>query len=427
MNQILEDKNLRKTLIAGAVGNILEWYDFALYGYLAPIIAKLFFPSHDPTISLLQTFGVFAVGFFARPVGSLIFGHIGDKYGRKKALALSVILMAISTTLIGLLPTYSQIGILATILLTMLRVLQGLSVGGEYTTSVAFLIEHSASGKRGFYGSFALFGAVLGIMLGSATGAVITSFMSEESLYSIGWRLAFFVGIPLGILGYFIRRKIEETPNFKEIEEAEEIAKFPILEILKTDYIDFFKSFGLSILQAVAFHLLFVYLTTFYNKVLNIPMSQSLIINTISMIILVIFIPVFAYLSDIFGRKKVLMLSIVLIILLSYPLFKLILTGNIFYVLIAQSLFAVITSGFMGTLPTALVELFPTKIRNTAYSVSYNLALAIFGGTTPLVATYIIKVSSNPIAISFYLIAIAIMAFVITLTLKETAFEKLKH
>jgi len=420
------NKNLIRTITAGAIGNVLEWYDFALYGYLAPIIADLFFPSDDPAISLIKTFGVFAAGFFMRPLGSLVFGHIGDKFGRKQALALSILVMAIATTLIGLLPTYQQIGIWAAVLLTILRLFQGLSVGGEYTTSVSFLVEHAPPNRRGLIGSFGLFGAVLGILLGSAVGAVITGFMDKESLYSFGWRLAFLVGIPLGILGFYIRRKIEETPGFKEIEEAEEIARFPLLETLKIAPKEFLKNVGLSTLQAVSFYVLFVYLTTYYSKILGIPFSKALTINTISMVVLVIFIPIMAFLSDLIGRKKIIISSILMLVILAYPLFLLISSGDISKILIAHMTFAFITSGFMGTVPTVLVEMFPTKIRNTAYSVGYNLALALFGGTAPLVVTYLIKTTGDLMAPAYYLIAAALLALFIALTLKETAFEPLK-
>ncbi len=420
------NRNLIRTIAAGAIGNVLEWYDFALYGYLAPIIADLFFPSDDPAVSLVKTFGVFAAGFFMRPLGSLVFGHIGDKFGRKQALALSIIVMAIATTLIGLLPTYHQIGLWAAVLLTVLRLFQGLSVGGEYTTSVSFLVEHAPPNRRGLIGSFGLFGAVLGILLGSAIGALLTGILSKESLYSYGWRIAFLVGIPLGLLGFYIRRKIEETPGFKQIEEAEEIAKYPLLETLRTAPKEFFKNIGLSTLQAVSFYVLFVYLTTYYSKVLGISFSKALTINTISMVVLVLSIPVMAFLSDIVGRKKVIITSIVSVILLSYPLFLMISSGETTKILIAHLTFAFITSGFMGTVPTVLVEMFPTKIRNTAYSVGYNLALALFGGTAPLVVTYLIKETGDILSPAYYLILASVIALIVAVSLKETAFEPLK-
>ncbi|NPA52264.1 MAG: MHS family MFS transporter [Aquificae bacterium] len=420
------NKNLIKTISAGAIGNVLEWYDFALYGYLAPIIADLFFPSDNPTISLIKTFGVFAAGFFMRPLGSLIFGHIGDKFGRKQALALSILVMAIATTLIGLLPTYQQIGIWAAVLLTILRLFQGLSVGGEYTTSVSFLVEHAPPNRRGTIGSFGLFGAVLGILLGSAVGAVLTGFLDKEALYSYGWRIAFLVGIPLGILGFYIRRKIEETPDFTQIKQEQSISKFPLIETLKIAPKEFLKNVGLSTLQAVSFYVLFVYLTTYYSKILGIPFSKALAINTVSMIVLVVFIPVMAFLSDLVGRKKVIISSILPVAVFSYPLFLLISSGDISKILFAHICFAFLTSGFMGTVPTVLVEMFPTKIRNTAYSVGYNLSLALFGGTAPLVVTYLIKVTGDILAPAYYLIIASVIALIIAFTLRETAFESLK-
>ncbi len=425
------DKKSLITLFTGMAANILEWYDFAVYGYLAPIIADLFFPSDDPMVSLISTFGVFAAGFFMRPLGGFVFGHIGDKYGRKKALALSIFLMAIPTALIGLLPTYAQIGVWAAVLLTIFRLLQGLSVGGAYTTSVSFLVEHAPEDKRAFYGSFSIFGAIVGILLGSAVAAVVTGMLDNDSLYSWGWRAVFIIGIVLGIFGVFISKKVEETPTFKKLEEAEEIERFPLFKALKEDPSDFFKAIGLSTFQAAAFYILFVYLTTYESKVfkefLNVdfPFSTALTINTISMIVLVAFIPFMARLSDKIGRKPVILASTLLVIILSYPLFILITKATVISVLTAQVIFAIITSAFMGTLPTTLVELFPAKIRNSAYSVSYNIALALFGGTAPLIATYLIKTTGNILSPSFYLIATALVAFICGLLIRETFKEKI--
>jgi MHS family proline/betaine transporter-like MFS transporter len=245
--------HIRKVLVAGMVGNILEWYDFVVYGYLAGIIGKLFFPSNDPTTELIKAFAVFAVGFIARPIGATFFGFLGDKIGRRKALMISIILMAVSTTAIGLLPTYYQIGILAPILLTLLKITQGLSVGGEYTTSVSFVVEHAPRNKRGLFGSIAILGAVFGILLGSASSAFITKILSEEAVYSYGWRILFMTGIILGFLGYYVRRNIEETPKFKELEIKKEIDKNPLLDLLKNYRGEFLKTFFLSVFQAVGF------------------------------------------------------------------------------------------------------------------------------------------------------------------------------
>ena len=419
-------KKHSKTLFAGMIGNVLEWYDFVVYGFLAVIIGELFFPSSDPMVSLLKSFGVFAVGFIMRPVGAILFGHIGDKYGRKKALTISIIMMALSTTAIGLLPTYAQIGILAPTLLVLLKLLQGLSVGGEYTTSVSFIVEHAPQDKRGLFGSVGILGAVVGILLGSASGAIVTKILSEQALYAWGWRILFFTGVLLGIVGYYVRKNIDETPKFMELEYEELIDKNPVLDVFKKAYKEFMKTFALSTFQAVGFYTIFVYIANHLAVFVKFPKSTALTINTISMIILAVLIPFFGWLSDKIGRKPIILVSTGLTIILAYPLFKFISSGSVENALIGQILFAIVVAGFMSILPTTLVEIFPTQIRNSGYSIGYNLPFAIFGGTAPLIATYLIKVTGNINSPAFYLIFAATIAFLAGITLKETAKEPLK-
>ncbi|RMD46586.1 MAG: MFS transporter [Aquificota bacterium] len=415
-----------KTLFAGMVGNVLEWYDFVVYGFLAVIIGELFFPSSDPMVSLIKSFAVFAVGFLMRPIGAILFGYIGDRFGRKKSLTISIILMAVSTTAIGLLPTYENIGIIAPILLVALKMIQGLSVGGEYTTSVSFVVEHAPQDRRGFFGSIAILGAVAGILLGSASGAVITKVLSEEALYSWGWRVLFFTGILLGLVGYYVRRNIDETPKFLELEYEEMVDKQPIRDLFREAKKEFLKTFLLSTFQAVGFYTIFVYIANHLSVFVKFPKSEALTINTISMIVLAILIPISGIISDKIGRKPLIIASTGLTVLLSYPLFVLLSKGDFESALIAQVIFAVIVAGFMAILPTTLVEIFPTKIRNSGYSIGYNLPFAIFGGTAPLISTFLIKTTGNINSPSFYLIAAALVAFLVGITLKETAKEPLK-
>ncbi|NPA54128.1 MAG: MHS family MFS transporter [Aquificae bacterium] len=415
-----------KTLFAGMIGNVLEWYDFVVYGFLASILGELFFPSSDPMVSLIKSFAVFAVGFLMRPIGAILFGYIGDRFGRKKALTISIIMMAVSTTAIGLLPTYAQIGILAPVLLVLLKLIQGLSVGGEYTTSVSFIVEHAPEGKRGLFGSVAILGAVAGILLGSASGAFITKILPEEALYSWGWRILFFTGILLGLVGYYVRKNIDETPKFLELEYEELIDKHPIKDLFKFYKKEFIKTFFLSTFQAVGFYTIFVYIANHLSVFVNFPKAEALTINTISMLVLAVLIPFFGWLSDKIGRKPLILFSTGFTVLAAYPLFEYLSKGDFQSALTAQIIFAVIVAGFMAILPTTLVEIFPTKVRNSGYSIGYNLPFAIFGGTAPLIATYLIKLTGNINAPAFYLMAAAFVAFIVGLTLKETAKEPLK-
>ena len=419
-------KKHSKVLFAGMVGNILEWYDFVIYGFLAIILGELFFPSEDPMVSLLKSFGVFAIGFIMRPVGAVLFGHIGDKYGRKKALTLSIILMAVSTTAIGLLPTYAQIGIVAPMLLVILKLLQGLSVGGEYTTSVSFIVEHAPQDKRGLFGSVGILGAIIGILLGSASGAVITKILPEEDLYSWGWRILFFTGILLGLVGYYVRRNIDETPKFIELEYEEMIDKQPVVDVFKKAPKEFVKTFSLSVFQAVGFYTIFIYIANHLSVFVEIPKATALTINTISMIILAVLIPFFGWLSDKIGRKPIIIASTGFTVLTAYPLFQFVSSGSVENALIGQIIFAVVVAGFMSILPTTLVEIFPTQIRNSGYSIGYNLPFAIFGGTAPLISTYLVNVTGDINSPAFYLIFAATVAFIAGITLKETSKEPLK-
>nr|BAU79859.1 putative general substrate transporter [uncultured Aquificaceae bacterium] len=308
--------------------------------------------------------------------------------------------MAFPTFLIGLLPTYHDIGILAPVILIFLRILQGISTGGEYTTSVSFVVEHSPSDKRGFYGSINLLGAVIGIMFGSLMGAFLNTVFDKESLEAYGWRVGFLLGIALAFVGVYLRKKAEETPVFLAIEE-ENKTKNPLFKTFSHHPKEFALSLIFSSLQGVAFFLLFVYMATFYQKVLKLEPSTALFINSFAMFILILLIPLMAKLSDKIGRKPLLMISTFLYSVSSVFLFKIILTGQIESIVLAHTVFAVISSGFMAILPTFLIELFPADVRNTAFSVGYNTALGIFGGTVPMVATYLISETQNPLSVAF--------------------------
>jgi MHS family proline/betaine transporter-like MFS transporter len=334
--------------------------------------------------------------------------------------------MATSTTAIGLLPTYESIGILAPTLLVVLKLIQGLSIGGEYTTSVSFLVEHAPSDKRGFYGSVGILGAVVGILLGSASGAFITKVLSEEDLYSWGWRVLFLTGILLGLVGYYVRRHIDETPKFLELEYEELRIKSPLKELFYRGKSKFLQTFALSTFQAVGFFTIFVYIANHLSVFIKFPKSTALTINTISMIILALLIPLFAWISDKIGRKPVILLSTFLTTVLAYPLFSFLSSGSFENALIGQVIFSIIVAGFMAVLPTTLVEIFPTDIRNSGYSIGYNLPFAFFGGTAPLIATYLVKETGNLASPSFYLIFGASVAFIAGLLLKETAFKPLE-
>lgn len=410
---------MKRTLLAGAIGNVLEWYDFALYGYFAPVFAALFFPSNSPSVSLISTFGVFAVGFLARPLGALLFGHWGDTLGRRNALAWSVLLMAIPTCVVGLLPTYEAIGVIAPIALTLCRFLQGLSVGGEFTGSATFLVEHAAASQRGYVGSWAGFSAQIGALLGSGMGTLIASSLTDEALRQWGWRVPFIMGSVIAVAGWYLRTRVPESPAFESIRQTGALASSPVRDMFTMQRKAVATVVGLVWLHGVAFYLLYVYLTTYLVTVTPSPLATVLWLNTGCMTLLALLIPVMGSWSDRIGQPPLLIVGAMGLALLSYPCFLWLTSNNLPRMIMAQVLLTVLVACYMGPFFAAICELFPTAQRYTGLSVGYNIGAALFGGTAPLVATLFIEWSGNNLAPAFYLSLCAVVSLAVTLTLRK--------
>ncbi|NKX65338.1 MHS family MFS transporter [Labrenzia sp. 5N] len=405
------DTRIRK-IIAGTVGNTLEWYDFAVYGYLAPILAQQFFPSDDPTVSLISTFGVFAAGFLMRPIGSLLLGHIADKTGRSRALLLSVALMAIPTTLIAFLPTYDQIGIAAPVLLTLLRLLQGLSVGGEYTGSTVYLYEIAPPKRRCFTVSWALVGATFGILLGSGVAALATGLLPADDLGSWGWRIPFGFGLLVGLTGFMIRSgtKAEEKD---QPPSSHDPVSAPVGEVLRNHRPALLRTIACNILNGVGFYLTFVYLTSYLVDYVKFTESRALTINTSVMVVFMLLLPIVGYLADRIDRRTILLFGSGGVALFALPMFWLVHHPDPLMVILGQLGMAVILTAFFAPLMAAMVGQFPVSVRVTGYSIGYNIPLALFGGTAPLFATYLIDKTHLQLAPAFYMIAAGLLAFVV--------------
>jgi MFS transporter, MHS family, proline/betaine transporter len=377
-----------RVIAAGMIGNVLEWYDFAIYGYFATAIGRHFFPHEDPVAQLLSAFGVFAVGYLMRPVGGALIGHIGDRLGRRAALTFSVAAMAIPTFLIGLLPGYASIGLAAPIALTVLRMVQGLSVGGEYTSSMVFLVEHAPPGRRGL--------------------------MPAETLNDWGWRIPFLLGLLVGIAGYFLRRHVMETTPSARRERP------PIIETLR-DHWRLVASFaGLSVLNAVGFYVSFVYLVSWLQTADGIPPARALEINSISMTALLPVMIVSGMLSDRFGRKPMLLFASVLAVVGAVPLFWLLNQHAALMAQLGQFGLVLIVGLFIGTQPSFLVEAAPPQVRCTAVALGYNICLGVVGGLTPLVATWLVERTGDEIAPAFLIMAAGIISFAAIVGLRET-------
>lgn len=413
-----EGSYLKRVIASCMIGNALEWYDFALYGYFATTIGTLFFPKFSVFASLMATFGIFAAGFIMRPLGGLVFGHIGDKIGRKKALLWSIYLMAIPTTLIGLLPTYEQIGWLAPLLLTLIRLAQGLSMGGEFTGSMIFVVEHAGQHNRGIYGSWVVFSLLLGILVGSATATFTCYFLSEDQLLSWGWRIPFLLSIVGGFVGSAMRRMIKEPQQFAKAKEQHKESSTPIVELFKYHSKTIMYVVTLELTLSIGFYLIVTFMNNFLTALLNFDMVTSLLMTTISMVAMGISIPISGWISDKIGRKPVLLFAALAFMLFAYPLFRA-LEGTPTMALFSQIVLSFLMGIFFAPIPATLVELFPMKVRYSGLAISHSISMAVFGGSAPLIATGLIHLTNNNAAPALYLSTASFISALALLFLKD--------
>ena len=407
----------KRSVLGGAIGNVLAWYDFAVFGFFAPVISAQFFPSDDPLAGLLKTFGVFAAGYLMRPIGGFLFGRIGDRMGRKRALEISIVAMALPTSLIAVLPTHAQAGVMAAALLVILRLAQGVSVGGEFIGSVCYLVEAAPPKRRCFYGSWSVCGAISGMLLGSAVAAALHALLSEAALQSWGWRLPFLGGLLVGAVGFWLRRNLEESPEFLEVLRAGKLEASPLLQALREAPGRIFQLACLVLLLGVSIYILFIWMPTYLTHIVKAPISGVLAINTGAMAFLLALMFLVGMLCDRVGTRPVLLASSLGTALLAYPLFAWIDGGTLIAVVVAQVIFAVLVSGIQSPIPAAMVSMFPARLRYSAIAAGYNITLAIFGGTAPLVATWLIHATGQLTAPAWYLVAVALVSFIAALRL----------
>ena len=425
-----ERKALRRAATASFMGNFVEWFDYAAYGYLATIIALTFFPQTDAATGLLATFAVFALSFVVRPVGGLVWGHFGDKYGRRSALSWSILIMTVSTFCIGILPGYDLIGLWAPALLLLIRLVQGFSASGEYAGASAFLAEYAPEGKRGFYTSIVPASTAAGLLFGAVFVAALHEWMSVETLHEWGWRLPFLLAAPFGLVGRYIRMSLQDSPKFLEMEqrlEAKECATHaPIRELLTVHRRSVMIGIGATCLNAVAFYLLLSYMPTYLSMEMGMSERDSFIASTVSLATYIGLIFLMGKLSDRFGRKTMLVMASVLFLGLTFPLFSLLGNSSLIVILMIQIAFGAILAMNDGTLPCFLAEIFPTRVRYSGFAFSFNIANALFGGTAPFIATWLIHMTGNKMAPAWYLLAAAAVALVAMLASRETAHKALQ-
>jgi len=424
MNETLSvsPATLRKVTAAAAVGNFVEWFDFAVYGFLATVIARQFFASDDPNAALLQTFAVFAVAFALRPLGGIVFGALGDRLGRKRVLSITVLMMAGATTVIGLLPTYASIGLLAPVLLTLTRCVQGFSAGGEYAGACAYLMEHAPNHKRGWYGSFLPVSTFSAFASAAVIAYLLEASLAPEAMAQWGWRVPFLVAAPLGVVGLYLRWRMEETPAFRlAMAEQQEHAHSPLRETLAQQKGAMLRLGAFISLTALSFYMFTTYFATYLQVVGHLSRAQSLMVSTIALLFAAGACPAAGAFTDRVGRRRTIGATCLWVILTVFPAYWLASSGSVPAAVCGVILLAV-GAVMSGVVTAALLsEVFPTRTRYTASAMTYNLAYTLFGGTAPLMATWLIGLSGSSLAPAFYLVLIALVALLGGLGLAETS------
>ncbi|EOA1823348.1 TPA: MFS transporter [Raoultella planticola] len=410
----------KRALIAGSIGNFIEWYEFAVYGFLATVIARNFFQlaGEAPLTGLILTYASFAIAFFFRPLGAIIFGRIGDRIGRKPTLIIVLVMMTLATTAIGLVPVYASIGIAAPLILTGLRILQGLFAGGEYGGAVSLMTEFAPRGKRGLYGAWQSFTVALGLLAGAGIVALISAVLSPEELYAWGWRLPFFLAIPMGGVALWLRVKMEETPGFlRQQKQQQPQASANLSHTLKA----IMTGIGRLMVWSAAGYTYLVIMPAYLQSSLHTGFNQALLIAVISNIGFAITILPAGILSDKWGRRNVMVIAAVLLLILALPLLKILQAES--STLLVKALVVLVAGGLVGMLagpgPAMLSEMFPTKVRYTGLGLAYSLSNAIFSGCAGLIITGLIKQTGNLDIPAYYVMATAVVSIFALMTLKK--------
>jgi MFS transporter, MHS family, proline/betaine transporter len=415
----------RRVIFAGTIGSVVEYYDFGVYGYVATTLAALFFPSSSPTASLLATLAVFAIAFVARPIGSVLFGHVGDHYGRKPALAIAVLLMALATFAMGLLPTHATIGLTAPTLLVAARLLQGLSAGGEVSGAASFLAEAAPANRRGLMSSATQVGSVSGLLLASAVVGVMNLILTPQQFADYGWRIPFLLGLPTGLIGLYVRNRLEDTPAFRKLEQRREVVSLPTVELFRTSFIPVLKGIGLNAANFAGYYLVFVYLSIYLQTAGTLTRAQATWSTTAALIVAAVTLALFGLLSDVIGRKWVIGGSSVGFIVLTLPMFEIMQGSDMMLIVAAHAVMALCEAAALGAIWGALTELFPAHVRYSGVGISFNVAGVLVGGSAPYFATWLIQQTGDKSSPAYFLMAVGAVTLLTLFTVPETARRKM--
>jgi len=428
---VIDNKLLKRAVSAAALGNAMEWFDFGVYSYLAVIIGQVFFADASATAQLIASFGTFAAAFLVRPIGGMVFGPLGDRFGRQKILAVTMIMMSIGTFSIGLIPSYASIGIAAPILLFAARLVQGFSTGGEYGGAATFIAEYSTDKRRGFMGSFLEFGTLAGYLLGASLVTAMIAYLPHETMLEWGWRVPFFLAAPLGLFGLYIRLKLEETPAFKEhMDKREELEhskpQMNVIMMLRVHAKPLLKCIGLVLLFNVSNYMLTAYMPSYLTGVMGFSELSGLLLVMVIMFIMMPLTLMWGHLTDRMGRKPVIGLGALGLIVLAIPCYMLIGSGNMVWVFVGLAILGLLHTCFSGTMPATLPALFITDIRYSALAIGFNLSVSLFGGTTPLITAWLVDTTHNAMMPAYYMVGAGLIGLITVLTLSETARKPLK-
>lgn len=416
--------NIKRDLFVIITGNILIWYDFAVYAYLADVISQVFFPSKSISIGLVKTFTIFALGFLIRPLGGLLFGHIGDKHGRKIALQICMYMMAIPSILTGCLPTYKQIGILAPILLLALRLIQGVAAGGGVIGSSTYLFEKAPPNRRNFWTSWASFSSLAGVLTGSLLVTLMYHMLSGSMILMWGWRVAFLLGLGPIVLAVIVHFQLTETSMFTKISANKTTYKSPAIEGICGSWARIIQIIAMNIFISVSLYVLFVWMPIYARSFLSYSALSATLVNTLAMLVLIILTPISGLIADKYiSYKTMSLISVISICILSYPLFLGIIYGGIIFLFVAQIIFAIAASASQGVILATINRLFPTRVRFSCSAIGFNIANAFFAGTAPLACTYLIHKTSSLTIPAIYVTISGLIALPAFLSLKSGGYH----